>query len=108
MSHGLRGHALALSWVRQEEHGVRLRVRVQPRASRSGIVGLHDDALKIRLAAPPVDGAANRALVVYLSKRLGVPKSDIRIVRGQSGRLKSVQIQGLDLSSVRSRLGGFD
>jgi len=99
---------VALSWIVQDEAGIRLSVRVQPRASRTEVAGLHDGALKIRLASPPVDGAANKALVAFLAKRLGVPKSDVLIAHGQRGRLKSIRVRGLQLSSALERFGDFD
>jgi uncharacterized protein (TIGR00251 family) len=61
---------------------IRIRVHVQPRASRSEIVGVHGDALKVRLLAPPVDGAANAALVALLADRLGISERAVRIVSG--------------------------
>jgi uncharacterized protein (TIGR00251 family) len=75
--------------------GVRFSVRVQPRASRSEICGVHGEALKIRLGAPPADGAANEALVVLLAHELAVPKRAIRIVSGASSRSKLVQVDGI-------------
>jgi uncharacterized protein (TIGR00251 family) len=71
-----------------------LTILVQPRASRSEIVGPHGDALKVRLAAPPVDGAANEELVRLLAKEYGVPKSAIAIVAGLSARRKTVRVRG--------------
>ena len=61
---------------------VRVSVHVQPRATRSEIVGLHGEALKVRLQAPPVDGAANEALVTLLAERLGVARRSVRVVAG--------------------------
>jgi len=67
-------------------------VRVIPRASLSEIVGEHDGAMKVRLAAPPVDGAANAELISLLAKRLGVAKSDVAIVAGETSKNKRVRI----------------
>ena len=67
-------------------------VRVVPRASRSEVVGLHDGALKIRIAAPPVDGAANAELVRALAKSLGVSQSEVEILRGHTGRSKAIRV----------------
>lgn len=75
--------------------GLRLDVYVQPRASRSEIVGEHDGALRVRLVAPPVDNAANEALVALLAKALGVPKRDIRVVTGATSRRKVVEVSGV-------------
>ncbi|HEY0051408.1 MAG TPA: DUF167 domain-containing protein [Pyrinomonadaceae bacterium] len=71
-------------------------VKVVPRASKSEIVGSLDGALKIRIAAPPVDGAANAELVRLLSKTFGVSKSAIEILGGQSARTKQVKISGVE------------
>lgn len=83
------------------KEGVRFPVRVQPRASRTEVVGLYGDALKIRLGAPPVDGAANLELVRFVAKRLGVARSAVRIVRGESTRNKVVEVDGVDPDRVR-------
>lgn len=85
--------------------GVRLQLRVQPRASRSEVVGLHGDAIRVRLAAPPVDGAANEALIALLADVLGVAKSAVRIRTGLTGRGKSVEVQGVSLAEATTRLG---
>ena len=83
---------------------MRLKIRVQPRASRTGVVGVHDDALKIRVSSPPVDGAANRELIAYLSKQLRRPKSAIAIESGDRGRLKTVTVNDIDVQDVRAAL----
>lgn len=80
--------------------GVRIAVQVQTRASRTELAGLHGEALKIRLAAPPVDGAANEALIRFLAETLGVPRAAVAISSGQSGRRKSVMVSGLGLAEV--------
>ena len=71
-------------------------VRVVPRSSRSEIVGLHDGALKVKLNAPPVDGAANDELVKLLAKEFKVAASAIEIVRGHTSRSKRVRVRGAD------------
>jgi uncharacterized protein (TIGR00251 family) len=70
-------------------------VRVVPRASKSEIIGEHDGALKVRIASPPVDGAANEELIKLLSKTFGVSKSAVAIVSGHSSKLKQVKIAGI-------------
>jgi len=85
--------------------GVRLTLHVQPRASRSELAGLHGDAIKLRLAAPPVDGAANVELVRYLAELLGVAKSAVEIVSGETGRRKVVFVRGVAPSEALARLG---
>lgn len=82
------------------EGAVRFHVRVVPRASRTEIAGLHAGALKIRLQAPPVDGAANEALVDFLASALHVARGAVRIVRGGSSRSKVVEIHGVEAGAV--------
>ena len=79
-------------------------IHVQPRAAATEVVGPHGDAIKVRLAAPPVDGAANDALVRFLDERLGVRRSEVSIVRGLSARRKTVRIAGMTTSVARERL----
>jgi uncharacterized protein (TIGR00251 family) len=69
-------------------------VRVVPRASRSEIVGEHDGALRVRIAAPPVDGAANEELVLTLAKAFNVPRSAVEITAGHSSKLKHLKVMG--------------
>jgi len=78
--------------IKKQPNGVVFKVHIQPKASKNAIVGLHDDALKIRLTAPPVDGAANKMCVQFLAKELGVSKSAIKIVAGQTSRNKHISI----------------
>ena len=75
-------------------------MRVQPRASRSEIVGEYNGAIKVRLSAPPVDGAANDALVDLLASELSVPRRNVTIVSGASSRSKTVAVAGIDVASV--------
>ena len=84
--------------------GVLLPLRVQPRASRDEIVGWQNGALRVRVTAPPVDGAANAAISSLLAEALRVPPSCISVVRGARGRDKLVRIRGLDDATVRTRL----
>ncbi len=77
-------------------------VRVTPRASREAIAGVHDGALKVALTAPPVEGAANAALIALLAKALGVPKRAVRIASGETGRVKRVEVEGVDVERVRA------
>ena len=78
------------------------RVRVVPRASRSEIVGEHNGALRVRLAAPPVDGAANEELIHVLAKSFKVSRSAVTIVSGHTGRLKQVSIDGVSESALKN------
>ena len=72
--------------------GVLLQVSVMPNAKRTEVDGLHDGALRVRLAAPPIDGRANEALIAWLAKALGVPRRDVEVLRGESSRRKQVAI----------------
>lgn len=82
-----------------------LAVQVQPRAARSEIGGWHGGALKVRLAAPPVDGAANDALLRYLAERLGTSRANVRLLSGRGSRRKRIEVMGLTLQAVLDRLG---
>ena len=76
-------------------------MHVQPRASRSEVVGVHGDALKVRLQAPPVEGAANEALIRLLAEVLSVRRDAVRILAGRSSRAKVVEVDGVNATSVR-------
>jgi uncharacterized protein (TIGR00251 family) len=80
---------------------VRFPVHVQPRASRTGIAGLHGEALKIRVSAPAIEDAANAALVALLADLLGVARSAVQIVTGHHSRSKVVEVVGIDEESIR-------
>lgn len=97
-----------MSWLRAAGRDVRLTLHIQPRASRTEVVGPHGEALKIRLAAPPVDGAANEALVGFLAEQLGVARTAITLVAGDTSRRKVVVVKGVGVESVRARLGLAD
>jgi uncharacterized protein len=94
-----------MPWLREMPGGVLLDVLVQPRASRTRVVGEHDGRLKIQLAAPPVDGEANRALLEFLADALGVRKGDVTVERGETGRRKTVRVVGAAPGAVRAALG---
>jgi uncharacterized protein (TIGR00251 family) len=85
--------------------GVRLRLRIQPRASRSEVAGLHGELLRIRLAAPPVDGAANAELVRFLAELLEVPQRSVSITAGHGGRQKTVTVAGVEPAAAARALG---
>ncbi len=84
--------------------GTRLTVHVQPRAARTEVVGLHGDAIKIRLQAPPVDGAANQALCQFVAERLGLPARTIELLSGTTSRRKVLWVEGATPEEV---LAGF-
>lgn len=91
--------------VDEREGGCLLRIRVLPRGARDELVGLRDGRLCVRTTAPPVEGAANRQVAEFLAKQLGVRKSAVRIVSGESAREKALHIDGVDAATARSRLG---
>ncbi|HMP77453.1 MAG TPA: DUF167 family protein [Kiritimatiellia bacterium] len=93
-----------MSWWTSTENGLRLRIRVAPRASRTEVAGLHGDALKIRLHAPPVDGAANTALIAFLAKTADLPKSAFTITRGHASRDKEVAVRCAEPATAAARL----
>jgi uncharacterized protein (TIGR00251 family) len=84
--------------------GGKLEIYVQPRASKTEIVGMHGSALKIRLAAPPVDGAANQAVIEFIADRLKVSKGTVRIVSGASSRRKLIEVSGWTTERLREAL----
>jgi uncharacterized protein len=79
-------------------------VRVTPRGSRNQVLGLRDGAVAIKLQAPPVDGAANGALLAYVAALMGLPRSAIHLVRGETSRLKWIAADGLSAAELRERL----
>jgi len=81
--------------VSESDGRVRFSVRVQPRASADAIAGVHGNSLKIRLTAPPIDGAANERLVIFLSDIFAVPRRAVKILAGESSRSKIVEIEGV-------------
>jgi uncharacterized protein len=90
--------------VRDTPGGSLLSVRVIPRARRSELAGRRGDALLVRLAAPPVDGAANAALIDFLSDQLKLPRTRLSIVAGDRSRDKVVRVDGVAAADVRARL----
>jgi len=95
--------------IRQIPGGVRVLVRAQPRASRSAVVGTIDDgrggvALKVAVSAPPVEGAANAAIVEVLAEAFGVPRRAVTIARGDTGKNKQIDIAGIDEATAIARL----
>ncbi len=84
--------------------GVEIDVRVIPRAGKSGVAGERDGRVLVRLSAPPVDGAANQALLELFSELFGRPKRDIRLVSGERSRSKRVAVDGVSVELARERL----
>jgi uncharacterized protein (TIGR00251 family) len=90
--------------VRSVDGGVSFAVRVQPAASREGVVGEYGDAVKIALTAPAVDGKANDALVRYLAVLLGVPRMSVEIASGALSRSKIVRVAGITAEEAAAKL----
>jgi uncharacterized protein len=92
----------------EKDGNLTFRVRVVPRASRSEIVGEHEGALRVRLAAPPVDGAANEELIKALAKAFGVSRSAVKITVGLGSRLKNISVTGrtANLVVILNQLAG--
>lgn len=93
-----------MSWLRVDGADLILTLHIQPGAKRTELAGTHGEALKIRLAAPPVDGKANAALIAYVAETLGVPKSRVELVAGQTSRAKRLRIAGVDAATARAAL----
>jgi uncharacterized protein (TIGR00251 family) len=91
---------------REQEGALTVEVQVQPRASRERIGPLHGERVKVQLTAPPVDGAANQALRALLARALGVPRGAVTIVRGETGRKKTVRIEGARAAQLTALLDG--
>ncbi len=90
--------------VQGTKDGTVLTVHVQPKAARTECVGVHGDALKIRVAAPPVEGAANEALIRFLADRCAIPRASIVIQSGAEGRRKRLCLKGITAEAVTARL----
>jgi uncharacterized protein len=90
--------------IEEKDGWVRLTIYVQPRASRTEISGIHGDALKVRIAAPPVDGEANAELERFLAKLFALPRSSVRVVGGATSRTKVVALEGVTRQQVESAI----
>jgi uncharacterized protein len=90
--------------VEEHAYGAIIAVRVVPRSSKSLIEGVVDGSLRVRLAAPPVDGAANAALIELLARYFGVPKSRVSILAGERAKQKRLLLRGVDALQVRKQL----
>lgn len=82
----------------------RVSLYIQPAAAQTQIAGRHDGLIKVRVAAPPVEGAANQALVEFVAKRLGIPKSRVRVVAGMTSRRKVLEIDGVSPDVIAASL----
>ena len=95
---------MSLLKISQVEGGVQFQVRVQPRASRREVAGVEEGVLRLRLTAPPVEGAANEACREFLAGLLGVPRARVAIVGGLKSRLKLVKVEGMSPAAVLEAL----
>ena len=91
-------------FVRDVADGCTVSVRVQPGAKRDAVLGLHGDAVKIALSAPPVDGRANEALIAFVAERVGLPRARVSLVAGAASRSKVLRITGKSAAEVRAAL----
>jgi len=97
-----------MSIITKTATGPTFRVRVQTGASKNEIVGVQQDALKIRISAPPVEGKANKVLVQFLAKQIGVKRSQVEILSGHTSRIKTIRVIGegtTGLKKTMDRLG---
>lgn len=94
-----------MSWITDSKEGLIIHVHATPRASKNQIQGLHGNALKIRLQAPPVDGKANETLIEFLANALGIPQRQITLLSGQTSRQKRLRLQGITANQVEIKLG---
>ncbi len=85
--------------------GILLRLHVQPRAKRTAFAGAHGDAMKLRVAAPPVDGSANQAVLAFIAEILGVPRRAVTLRSGDTSRQKVVQVDGVSVEAAARKLG---
>jgi uncharacterized protein len=81
-----------VTWYREDSNSVTFSVRVVPRASRSEVVGIHDGALKVKVAAPPVEGAANQELVRFLAKKFRMPRASVTLISGANSKNKVIRV----------------
>jgi uncharacterized protein (TIGR00251 family) len=93
---------VAPPWLKALPGGIELAVLVQPRASRTRLAGVHDGLLKIQLAAPPVDGEANAALVELLAKLFGIPRKHVELLAGDASRRKRLFLHGVAATTAEA------
>ena len=90
--------------IKSNKTGIQFTATIQPRATRNQIIGIHNHSLKIKLTSPPVDGAANQACIKFLAKTFGVSPSRLSIVKGETSRSKTIQIEGMDSKTFTNTL----
>lgn len=94
-----------MNLIEQKDGYVLVRVRVQPKASREALVREPDGRIRVALTAPPVEGAANKALCAFLAKRLGIAKSLVSLHSGEKSREKTVRIEGISADEIQAVFG---
>lgn len=90
--------------IEEIQGGVRLHLFIQPKSSRNEVVGLHNGEIKIKITAPPVEGQANKCLIEFLSDLFDVPKRNIEVAKGETGRHKKVDVVGVNLQKAQALL----
>ncbi len=90
-----------MTWIKTSKMGVLLDIHLTPKASRDENSGLHGDSLKVKIKAPPVDGKANTYLVRFIAEKLGISKSRVSLVRGETSREKTVLVRDLPEQEIR-------
>lgn len=91
-------------WLSEKDQEIILRLHAQPGAKRTSVVGLYGDRLKIAVATPPVDGKANQAIIAFLAKTLGLSKSKLTLISGETSREKRIRIQGITADECVTKL----
>ena len=99
-----RPETSAGDWLAAVPGGVRIHVAAAPRAARTEVAGIAEGRLRVRVAAPPVEGAANEELVRFLARALGVPKHAVAVTAGAAGRRKTVVIRGVNAAAAQDLL----
>lgn len=91
-------------FIKEIEQGVEIRVKIVPGSSKTQISGILDDMLKVKIAAPPEKGKANKSLIAFLAKSLGVKKNDVEIVSGKTNSVKMLRIFGINPDMIQTLL----
>ena len=93
-----------MSWIYCFKEGSKIKIRVQPRSSKSAVSAIHDDRLKIYVLSPPVDEMANKECVRLLAKILHIARSDFEITSGKTGRNKTIKVVGADADFIKKKI----
>lgn len=91
-------------FCREKGKALAITLHIQPKARKTEIIGIHGDALKVKVAAPPIDGAANEEIIAFFARFLGVPKSRIEMTQGERSRHKTIEIDGVTAGELTSLL----